>query len=190
MTVELSLCGIRQKAPKSELNLSNEAVSRELDSDFQKLNGIRGIDIRSNDTDPKLRTIGSKSSKTEIRKTFWFRDVIVSEEEGDVHVEFKDGHKETFEDAEIWTKYESLELGYYDKPVLGAVPHPSTGTVHIVDKDVDVVCGRCDWVEKSDVEQIRTTSDDLSYNSFCSQCSHKYDGVISKAADLSVPVEY
>lgn len=190
MSKPLALCGIRQEVPESEINLSNEAVGRELESDFQELNGFRGIDLRNGNRSVGISTLGSTGSESVVPKTFWYRDVVVEVENDDVTVEFRDGHRETFNEAEVWTEYETLRLGYYDKPVLGAVSHPSTGTVHIVDEDVNVVCGRCEWVEESDVEDIRTDSDELSYNSFCSQCSHKYDGILSKAADLNVQLTY
>lgn len=186
----VALCGIRQEAPKSKINLSNEAICRELESDFQELNGLRGIDILNKNRNSGMSTLNDDKSESDMLKTFWFRDVTVQEENGDVTVKFIDGHKEQFENAEVWTEYESLRPCRYYKPVLGAVSHPSTGTVHIVDEDVNVVCGRCEWIDRSDVEEIKTESDERSYNSFCSQCSHKYDGLVSKAADLSVRINY
>ena len=189
MSKQLALCGIRQKAPKSEINLSNEAVKRELESDFQEINRLRGVDLLNENRTVGILTTGSYESGSVVPKTFWYRDVVVEEENSNVIVEFSDGHKERFEDAEVWAEYKTLKLGYYHKPVLGAISNPSTGTVHIVDEEMNVVCGRCEWAEESDVEKIRTDSDELSYNSFCSQCSSKYNHLPSKVADLSVPIQ-
>lgn len=189
MGKKLALCCVRQETERQNLNLSNEVVQRELDSDFQELNGLRGIDLRSKNTTPGLR-IANKKSNREIKKSFWFLDVEVSESQDTVKVKFSDGHTETFEDAEVWNEYPSLDPSDYGPDFRGVYEY-RTGTLHFVDSWYNVVCGRFDNLDRHSMtlQPLKTESDELSYNSFCSQCSHKYDSLMKNAADLSVSLD-
>jgi hypothetical protein len=153
MGKKLALCCVRQRVKRKNLNLSNEVVQRELDSDFQKLNSLRGIDIRSNqNSSPSLR-IANRKSNNEIMKPFWFLDVEVVESQDTVEVEFSDGHKETFENAEIWTEYPTLNPSSYGPNFRGVHEH-GTGTLHFVDEDYNVVCGRFQDLDKKSMNRL------------------------------------
>lgn len=189
MGKKLELCCIRQKTEPHNLNLCDEVIAREIESDFQELNGIRGIDLQGSGNAPNLSTSNGNMNKV-IRKPFWFTNVKVKELKNAVEVEFSDGHAETFQDAEIWTEYPTLNPDYYGPNFKGVYKH-HTGTRHFVDDQNNIVCGHISDFDpnQSNIRSLRTECGDLSYNSFCSQCSRKYDTLIKKAADLSIKLD-
>lgn len=189
MSRKLALCCIRQETRPNNLNLCNEVIERELESDFQELNGLRGMDLLSGQNSPRL-SISNKNTNKEIMKPFWFIDVEVEESQNTVEVEFSDGHTETFQEAEVWTAYPTLKPDDYGPDFKGVYKN-NTGTRHFVDSQDNIVCGRFSDFDPntSDIIQLQTENDNLSYNIFCSQCSSKYDTLIKKAADLSISLD-
>lgn len=185
--ISYSLCGIRQRCAKSKLNINSNTVKRELESDLQRLNGLRAKDISDDSKNSSTLRVSRLSGNPgqEISKVFWFNNVEVKEEQNSVVVTFEDGHKEEFLSAEVCRRYETLDPSDYGPKLKGVFEHPRTGTLHIVNTNRELVCSRRDNIENSNIHSLDTSGDN-SYNSFCSQCTSQYDGLITQAADLSI----
>lgn len=186
MTQRIKLCSIRKEFTYGDVDIPDELVKREIESDVNRLNNLLAKDLAERDTpSPALKTSTAGSESLNFTKTFYFMDVEVVQDGYSVKVVFSDGHEEKLSNSEVVSEYQSLKPSDYGPKLSGEYTNPSTGTVHLVNTNNNLVCGRND-PDPSDVEPIDTVNN--TYRDYCSQCSYSYDRLITKAADLSIPL--
>lgn len=186
MSNPVKLCSIRKEFTRGQIDLSEEIVEKEVESEINRLNNLRSedlVDKKSQTPALQVNTLGSSSKNTTFTKNFYFTDVELNEDQNSVEVVFSDGHREVLQDAEIASKYPTLNPSDYGPSLSGEYQNQSTGTVHLVDHTGSLVCGRDD-PDPSEIRPVDTVSN--TYRQYCSQCSHSYDGLITRAADLSI----
>lgn len=179
------LCQIRQRGRISDLNLSDEVIERELESDLQKLNSLRAEDLADSNTSISLST---SSSSHEITKSYWFQNVEVSENNDIVTVIFSDNTEIRFEDGWVTKKYPTLDHTKYGPKIKGTYTYSSGSTKHLVNTNNDLICGRKQNIDDNKIESLNMNKD--SYNTFCSQCASRYDkSIVTTGADLSLKID-
>lgn len=184
MSKSLAICGVEQHKDACNLHINDEIIEREIVSNYQDVLGLEAEKLR--DMEGMGVKAHNKKDFPQTNKTFYFTDVTVDVRGNVVEVEFRDGHRERFDEAEVVKSYDTLRLSDHGPTTTGVTKNTDTNTVHFVDSDGLPVCGDSNVPVEENPMDFDIDADSLFfYRPVCGRCRNVYtDGFIQTLIDL------